>query len=72
MIEPNNPSASSEQSTAEKAIDGIQSTAAMINEAIETAQRPGMPLDRLAAQVRETPLALAIAFLLGVIVIRRR
>jgi hypothetical protein len=62
-----------EPSTASKVVDGIQSTAERVSEAVETARRPGMPLDRLAARVRETPLAaLAAAFLLGVIVTRRR
>ena len=62
-----------EPSTASKVVDGIQSAAAQASEAIETARRPGMPLDQLVARVRETPLAaLAVAFLLGVIVSRRR
>jgi len=60
-------------STFSKVIDGIQSTADHISEAVERAKRPGMPLDQLAARVRETPLAaLVVAFLLGVIVTRRR
>jgi len=62
-----------EPSTASKVVDGIQSTAARVSDAVETARQPGMPLDRLAARVRETPLAaLAVAFLLGVIISRRR
>jgi hypothetical protein len=62
-----------EPSTASKVVDGIQSTAERVSEAVETARQPGMPLDRLATRVRETPLAaLAVAFLLGVIVTRRR
>lgn len=62
-----------EPSTASKVVDDIQSTAARVSEALDTARQPGMPLDRLAAQVRETPLAaLAVAFLLGVIVSRPR
>ena len=62
-----------EPSAASKVVDGIQSTAARVNAAVETARQPGMPLDRLAARVRETPLAaLAVAFLLGAIVTRRR
>lgn len=66
-------SSEGEPSVAAKAIDGIQSTAATVTRAVEAARQPGMPLDRLAARVRETPLAaLAVAFLLGVIVTRRR
>ena len=62
-----------EPSTTSKVVEGIQSTAERVSEAVETARRPGMPLDQLAARVRETPLAaLAVAFLLGVIVTRRR
>lgn len=60
-------------STASKAVDGIQITAKRVGDAVETARQPGMPLDQLAARVRDTPLAaLAVAFLLGVIVARRR
>ena len=62
-----------EPSTASKVVDGIQSTATRVSDAVETARQPGMPLDRLAARVREAPLAaLAVAFLIGVIVSRRR
>lgn len=44
-----------------------------VNDAIDRARRPGMPLDILAARVREAPLAaVAIAFLLGIVVARRR
>jgi hypothetical protein len=59
--------------TADKVIDGIQSATQRVTEAVETARRPGMPLDVLAARVRETPLAaLAIAFMVGIVVARRR
>jgi hypothetical protein len=67
------PASEPERTTAEKVIDGIQSTAEHVGDAVKVARRPGMPLDQLADRVRETPLAaLAVAFLLGVIVSRRR
>jgi hypothetical protein len=44
-----------------------------LSQAIETGRKPGMPLNVLSNLVREAPLAsLSIAFLLGVIVTRRR
>jgi hypothetical protein len=44
-----------------------------VNEAIEVAQEPGMPLDRLRRWVRRAPIqALAAAFLIGVMTARRR
>ena len=40
---------------------------------IANAERPGQPIDRLRAVTREAPLqSLLVAFLLGVIVARRR
>jgi hypothetical protein len=62
-----------EPNTATKVLDGIQSTSAQVSEAIQTSRQPGMPLDILARAVREAPLAaLAIAFLVGTTVARRR
>jgi len=47
--------------------------AASVGEAIETGRKPGMPLSVLSNVTREAPLgALMVAFLLGVIVARRR
>jgi hypothetical protein len=47
--------------------------AASVGDAIETGRKPGMPLSVLSNVTREAPLgALMIAFLLGVIVARRR
>jgi hypothetical protein len=44
-----------------------------VNEAIEAVQEPGMPLDMLSRWTRQAPLqALAAAFLVGVLVARRR
>jgi hypothetical protein len=62
-----------EPSTASKVLDGIQSASAQVSSAIHTGRQPGMPLDILARAVREAPLAaLAIAFLVGTTVARRR
>jgi hypothetical protein len=62
-----------EPSTVSHVVDGIQSTAQRVSEAVETAKQPGMPLNVLAKRVREAPLqALAAAFLIGMIVTRRR
>jgi hypothetical protein len=44
-----------------------------VNEAIEAIQEPDMPLDILSRWTRQAPLqALAVAFLIGVLVTRRR
>jgi hypothetical protein len=62
-----------EPSTATKVLDGIQSASAQVSSALHTSRQPGMPLDILARAVREAPLAaLAIAFLVGTTVARRR
>ena len=48
-------------------------TSQRIADAIEAGRQPGGPLDRLANLTRETPIqSLAIAFLLGFIIARRR
>ena len=66
---------------ADKPVDSFVDVAAQIfravsrtvNEAIEVLQEPGMPLDMLGRWTRRAPLpALAIAFLIGVRVARRR
>jgi hypothetical protein len=50
-----------------------KSVAVSLGQAIENGRKPGMPLDVLSKLVREAPLgSLAIAFLCGVIVGRRR
>jgi hypothetical protein len=57
----------------QKATEAVQTTSRSVAEAVETGRRPGGPLDRLASLTREAPLqSLAIAFLLGFIVARRR
>ena len=56
-----------------KATEAVQTTSRSIAEAVEAGRRPGAPLDRLASLTREMPPhALATAFLLGLIVARRR
>jgi hypothetical protein len=61
------------QSAISQVADGIQSASQGISDAIERGQQPGMPLNTLARRVREAPLAaLAIAFMIGVLVGRRR
>jgi hypothetical protein len=56
-----------------QATEAIQSASHRVSDAIEAGREPGMPLDILSRLVREAPLhSLAIAFLLGVAVARRR
>lgn len=53
--------------------DAVKSTAHTIGDAIESGKKPGMPLSILSNIAREAPLgSLLIAFLLGVVVARRR
>jgi hypothetical protein len=55
------------------ATDAVQSTTESIAEAIEDSKRPGGVLDQVTRLTRESPLrALALAFLVGWIVARRR
>lgn len=63
----------SKPSAASQAMDGIRAAGQQVSDAIETGREPGMPLDILAQRVREAPLAaLAVAFMVGVLVGRRR
>jgi ElaB/YqjD/DUF883 family membrane-anchored ribosome-binding protein len=51
----------------------VKATTQRIGEAIDAGRRPGAPLDRLANWTREAPLhAVAVAFLVGVVLGRRR
>jgi hypothetical protein len=51
----------------------VKETTQSVTDAIEAGRRPGAPLDRLAQWTREAPLpALALAFMLGVLIARRR
>jgi ElaB/YqjD/DUF883 family membrane-anchored ribosome-binding protein len=53
--------------------DTVRVTTRTIGNAIEAGRQPGAPLDRLAEWAREAPLhALAVAFLVGVVLGRRR
>jgi hypothetical protein len=53
--------------------DAVVGTAHRIGDAIDAGKRPGMPLSILSNIAREAPLgSLLVAFLLGVVVARRR
>jgi hypothetical protein len=61
------------QSLADQAARAFRSASQRVNEAIGAIQEPGMPLDTLGRFARQAPLqALAIAFLVGILVTRRR
>jgi hypothetical protein len=67
------PEPPSDRSAGEKAAETIKAASQSVNRAIETGREPGMPLDILSKMVREAPLhSLAVAFLLGMVVSRRR
>ncbi len=62
-----------EKSATERAAESVRSASHRVSDATEAGREPDMPLDILAKLVREAPLpALTIAFLLGVLVARRR
>jgi hypothetical protein len=51
----------------------VRETTQSVADAVERGRQPGAPLDRLAGWTREAPLhALAVAFLMGVMLGRRR
>jgi hypothetical protein len=61
------------KSTAAEVSDAMKDTAHRIGDAIDAGKKPGMPLSILSNVVREAPLgSLFAAFLLGVVVARRR
>jgi hypothetical protein len=61
------------KSTIEQATEAFQSASRHVEEAVVAARQPDMPLDILARLVRQAPLqSLAVAFLAGVMVARRR
>jgi hypothetical protein len=69
-IQPEHPS---DRSAGERAAETIKAASQSVNQAIKTGREPGMPLDILSRIVREAPLhSLTIAFLLGMVVSRRR
>jgi hypothetical protein len=52
---------------------GMNTVVGSVNDAIEKGRKPGMPLSVISNVAREAPLAsLSIAFMLGVMVARRR
>jgi hypothetical protein len=57
----------------EAATQTSKETTRSVADAIETGRQPGAPLDRLARWAREAPLhAVTVAFLVGVLLARRR
>jgi hypothetical protein len=61
------------RSAADQAALAFRSASRRVNKAIEAVREPGMPLDTLSRWTRQAPLqALAAAFLVGVILTRRR
>jgi hypothetical protein len=60
-------------SLADLAAQAFRSANQQVNQAIEAISEPGMPLDTISRLTRQAPLqALAVAFLVGVILTRRR
>jgi hypothetical protein len=61
------------KSAFDQAADLFGSASQNVNAAIKAAREPGMPLDQVSRWTRQAPLqALAVAFLVGVMVTRRR
>jgi hypothetical protein len=61
------------KSTVDQATDAFRSASRRVGEAVDAARQPDMPLDVLTKLVRQAPLqSLAIAFLVGAVVARRR
>ena len=61
------------KSTVAEISETVKGTVNRVNGAIETGRKPGMPLNILSNIAREAPLgSLLIAFLLEVVVARRR
>src|SRR6266403_3135253 len=59
--------------TIEKVSEAVKDTAQRVGRAIDAGRKPGMPLSILSNIAREAPLgSLLVAFLLGVLVARRR
>jgi hypothetical protein len=62
-----------EKTTAEPVAETVRSASHRASDAIEAGREPDMPLEILTKLVRESPLpSLAVAFMLGVLVARRR
>jgi hypothetical protein len=65
--------AASTKSAIDQAAELFRAASQRVNEAIEAVREPGMPLDSISRLTRQMPLqALAVAFLLGVMTVRRR
>jgi hypothetical protein len=63
----------SKTSSFDQAADVFRAASQQVNEAIAAAREPGMPLDRVSRWTQQMPLqALAVAFLIGVMTVRRR
>jgi hypothetical protein len=63
----------SNKSALDQAADLFGAASQKVNEAIKATREPGMPLDSVSRWTRQMPLqALAVAFLLGVMTVRRR
>jgi hypothetical protein len=61
------------KSTIADVSETVKRTANRVSGAVEAGRKPGMPLSILSNIVREAPLgSLLVAFLLGVVVARRR
>ncbi|MEO6780180.1 MAG: hypothetical protein ABI407_03910 [Bradyrhizobium sp.] len=61
------------KSTVDQAAEAFQNASRRVGDAVDAARQPDMPLDVLAKLVRQAPLqSLAIAFVLGLMVARRR
>jgi hypothetical protein len=61
------------KSTVAEVSEAVKGTVHRIRDAINTGRKPGMPLSILSNIAREAPLgSLLAAFLLGVVVARRR
>lgn len=61
------------KSLADQVAGAFRSARQRVNEVIDAVQEPGAPLDKLSHWTRQAPLqALAVAFLAGVIISRRR
>lgn len=57
----------------DRAAQAFRSASQRVNEVIEAVREPGMPLDTLSSWTRQAPVqALAAAFLVGVLMARRR
>jgi len=61
------------KSTVAEVSEAVKGTVNRVSDAIEAGRKPGMPLSILSNVAREAPLgSLLVAFLLGVVVARRR